>query len=132
MKWIPLEPTAEAPEKDALETEYRAGRELVPATLGAQHLFFKAGRKVYFIPYARITRVFRRVEIVNARMGCCNNGLPVENLVVCGEGEKELAQIRFTTERAGKAALEALQEACPNAQFGYVRDPEQTTAVRQV
>ena len=72
------------------------------------------------------------MELVNARMGCCNQGLPMESIVVCGAEEQELAQIRFGSERMSKALLAALEKACPQAKFGYERPPEQETAVRTV
>ena len=86
----------------------------------------------YYVPLAAIRRVFRRVEIVNARMGCCNNGLPMESVVLCGEAERELVQIRMQTERMSKALLAAIEKACPQAESGYVRDPGQKSAIRQL
>lgn len=133
MKFIPLEPTGEALEKEALEQEFCAGRELAPVRFGAQHFFFKVRRKIYYIPYEKITRCFRRVELVDARMGCCFTALDMENIVICGAEEQELAQIRLSGgERVGKVVLETLQEKCPQAQIGYVRDPEQKTCFRTV
>jgi len=132
VKYISLQTEAAAPEKAVLESEYENAAEFTPARIGDTHFFFRTGRKVYYISLAEITRCFRRVELINARMGCCNQGLPMESVVVCGEGEKELAQIRLASERMGKALLSALETACPNAQFGYVRAPDQTGAVRQI
>lgn len=132
MKFIPLVPMETVPEKEALEQEYLAGRELSPVRFGMQHFFFKNRRRVYYIPYTGITRCFRRVQLVDARMGCCFTGLDVENIVLCGAEEQEIAQIRFSNERVGKVVLETLQENCPNAQIGYVRAPEQKTCFRTV
>lgn len=132
MKFIALESKAAAAEPAALEREYAAAEEFIPAKLGDVHFFFKVRRKVYYLPLAAITRVFRRVELVGARMGCCNQSLPMESVVVCGEGERELAQIRVGTERMSKALLSALETACPQAQVGYVRAPDQESAVRQI
>ncbi len=132
MKFIALQAESTAPEKTALEAEYENAADFTPARIGQTRFFFKTGRKIYYIPLNEITRCFRRVELVNARMGCCNQGLPMESVVICGEGEKELAQIRLATERMGKSLLSALETACPEAQFGYVRAPDQTSAVRQI
>ena len=131
MKFTPLLKEAAA-DASALSQEYAEAEEFAPAKLGAAHFFFKVGRKVYYLPLAAITRCFRRVELVNARMGCCNQGLPMESIVVCGAEEQELAQIRFGSERMSKALLAALEKACPQAKFGYERPPEQETAVRTV
>ena len=131
MKFTPLIKEAAA-DPSALTQEYAEAEDFAPAKLGAAHFFFKVGRKVYYLPLAAITRCFRRVELVNARMGCCNQGLPMESIVVCGAEEQELAQIRFGSERMSKALLAALEHACPQAKFGYERPPEQETAVRTV
>lgn len=132
MKMISLQPDTAAADLAALESEYENAADYTPARIGETCFFFKAGRKVYYLPLAEITRCFRRVELVNARMGCCNQGLPMESVVVCGKGEKELAQIRLASERMGKALLSALETACPSAQIGYVRAPDQESAVRRI
>ena len=132
MKFIALQPEAEAADKTALEQEYEHAEEFAPARIGDTRFFFKVGRKVWYLPLASITRVFRRVELVNARMGCCNQGIPMESVVICGAEERELAQIRVGSERMSKALLEALSQRCPNAQIGYVRAENQKTAVRYV
>ena len=132
MKFISLQSESEAIEKSALEQEYEQAEDFAPAKIGATHFFFKVGRKVYYLPLTAVTRCFRRVELVNARMGCCNQGLPRESVVVCGAEEQELAQIRLATERMSKALLAALKKACPQAKIGYERPPEQESAVRTV
>lgn len=133
MKFIPLEPMDAVLDMAVLESEYSEGRELAPVRFGSQHFFFKVRRKVYYIPYEKITRCFRRVELVDTRMGCCMTGLDIENIVICGAEEQELAQIRFSGgERIGKVVLDTLQEKCPNAEIGYVRDPEQKTCFRTI
>ena len=131
MKFYPLQKDA-ASDAAVLEQEYAAGEDFTPARLGAANFFFKSGRNVYYIPCDAVTRCFRRVELVNARMGCCNQGIPMESIVICGAEEQELAQIRVGSERMSKALLEALGERCKNAQIGYVRSEDQKTAVRYV
>ena len=132
MKFISLQSESEAIEKSAVEQEYEQAEEFAPAKIGETQFFFKAGRKIYYLPLTEITRCFRRVELVNARMGCCNQGLPMESVVVCGAEEQELAQIRVATERMSKALLAALKKACPEAKIGYERPPEQESVVRTV
>ena len=116
----------------ALQAEYAAAEDYTPARIGTEHFFFRAGLRTYYLPLRSVRRVFRRVEIVNARMACCGNGLPMESIVLCGEGDAELVQVRMETERLSKALLAALEKACPEAESGYVRPPEQKTAVRHV
>ena len=131
MKFSPVL-SSERADDAALKAEYADAEDFTPARLGKAHLFFRTGLRVSYLPLDVVTRVFRRVEIVNARVGCCNNGLPMESVVLCGAEEQELVQIRLQSERMAKALLSALETACPNAQVGYVRDPEQKSAVRTV
>ena len=73
MKFIPLLQESAA-DDSALSQEYARAEEFAPAKIGETQFFFKAGRKIYYLPLTEITRCFRRVELVNARMGCCNQG----------------------------------------------------------
>ena len=131
MKFYPVLSNAAA-DAAVLKAEYAAAEDFAPARIGDTHLFFKSGLRTCYLPLDAIRRIFRRVEIVNARMGCCNNGLPMESVVLCGEGEQELVQIRMQTERMSRALLSALEKACPQAASGYVRDPEQKSAIRRI
>lgn len=132
MKFRSVLQTDTVPDEAALKAEYAAAEDFTPARIGARHFFFKSGFRTCYVPLSAITRVFRRVEIVNALVGCCNNGMPMESIVLCGAEEKEIVQVRLQTERMSKALLAALEKACPNAASGYVRDPDQKTAIRHV
>ena len=130
MKYTPVLASEQPVEASALKAEYAAAEDFTPARLGEKHLFFRTGLRMSYLPLSAVTRVFRRVEFIGARVGCCENGIPMESIVLCGEGERELVQIRLQSERMSTALLEALEHACPNAEIGYVRDPEQKSAVR--
>lgn len=115
MKYYPLTETV----SDAvLDEEYKAGREIGPVTLGETCLFFKIKRKVSYIPYADITRAFRRVQLVGMKMCCGKGDLEVENIVICGSGDKELAMIQLPGARAGIIMLEELEKRVPGIQIG--------------
>jgi len=105
----------------ALQAEYNAGRTIGNVRLGAEYLFFKEKRKVYYIPYAAITRCFRRVLLVQTKMCCGKGNLEVENLVICGESG-ELAQIQMPGERAGKIMLEEIARLAPHVQIGRPKE----------
>jgi hypothetical protein len=115
MKFQPLSKGYEIPGN--AEEEFRSSRAIGPVRIGAETFYFKKGRTAYFIPYENITRVFRRVLLVPAKMGCCAGDLPVEHIVIC-DGSGELAQIQLPGEKAGKALLEELKKLIPDAQFG--------------
>lgn len=115
MKFYPLE-SAQA-EPDELASEYNAAREVGKLRLGELRLYFRAGRKIYYIPYKNIRRCFRRVQLVPAKLCCGKGDLEVENLVICGDSG-ELAQIQLPGTRAAKILMEDLQKRIPEAEFG--------------
>ena len=101
---------------EALKEAYANAHVIGSLRIGDAALFFRAGMKTYYIPYSDVTRCFRRVQLVPARMCCGRGDLAVENLVICS-GETELAQIALPGEKAGKAALEELKKRIPQAVF---------------
>ena len=118
MKFNPI--TTENTDVAALKEEYAAGRVIGNVHLGTQHLFFKEKRKLYYIPYADMTRCFRRVMLVQTKMCCGKGNLEVENLVVCAESG-EVAQIQLPGERAGKILLEEIAKLAPHVQIGRAK-----------
>ena len=111
-------PLTEARIDDAvLRNEYRSGRAIGVIRLGESVLFFRAKLKTYYVPYSGITRVFRRVQLVPARMCCGRGDLSIENLVICGRDEAEIAQIQLPGDRAGKALIEELKMRIPDIPF---------------
>jgi hypothetical protein len=117
MKFYPLEENQPQAEAKQLESEYTAAREIGKIRLGEQRLYFRSGRKVYYIPYANVRRCFRRVMLVPAKLCCGKGDLEVENLVLCGDSG-ELAQIQLPGTRAAKILMEELKILIPEAEFG--------------
>ena len=113
--------TSEHNNAAALQAEYASGRVIGNVHLGAEFLFFKEKRKVYYIPYADMTRCFRRVLLVQTKMCCGKGNLEVENLVVCSENG-EVAQIQLPGERAGKILLEEIVKIAPHVQIGRAKE----------
>ena len=118
MKFYPLT-TELAPE--VVAAGYKEGREIGKSRLGAKALYFRDKLKVYYIPYEDISRVFRRVLLIPAKMCCGKGDFEVENIVICS-GERELAQIQLPGERAGKIMLEDLSKRAPQAEVGKPKD----------
>ena len=115
MRFFPLAGTAA--DDAALKTEYKAGRPIGAVRLGETRLYFRARRKIWYVPYECVTRAFRRVMLVSARMCCGRGNLSVENLVLCGAEDQEIAQIQLPGERAGKILLEELKKKMPGIPF---------------
>lgn len=114
MKFYPLTTAAE---EAVLKNEHSAGRAIGNVQLGDSYLFFKEKRKVYYIPYVDVTRVFRRVMMVQTKMCCGKGNLEVENLVICGQAG-ELAQVQLPGARAGVILLEEVAKRAPHVQIG--------------
>lgn len=121
MKYCPL--VSEEKDRNALESEYKGAREIGKVGLGELHLFFRSGRRIYYIPYRDVRRCFRRVQLVPARLFRFRGDLQVENLVVCGE-QGELAQIQLPGTRAAKDLMKELEQRIPEAEFGKPADPK--------
>lgn len=116
MKFIALD--GAALDAGLLEQDYRGAYQVGNVRLGESTFYFKGWGGVYFIPFTGITRCFRRVELVPARMCCGRGNLEIENLVIVGQDEQELAQISLPGARAGQALLEMLKQRLPHAAFG--------------
>lgn len=115
MKYYPL--TAPANDDGAVSQEYDSAREIGVVKLGESYLFFRKGRRIYYILYQDIKRYFRRVMAVPMKMCCGKGSLEVEHLVICSD-ERELAQIQLPGTRAAKALVEELKIKIPEAVYG--------------
>ena len=82
MKFRPVLPSDAAADDAVLAAEYASAEDFTPARVGTDHFFFRSGLRMYYLPLSAVRRVFRRVEIVNARVACCGNGLPMESVVL--------------------------------------------------
>lgn len=102
--------------QEELLSEYKSAREIGVVRLGETYLFFRKGRRAYYIPYADIRRCFRRVMLVPAKMCCGKGDLPVEHLVIYGDAG-ELAQVQLPGTRAAKGLIEELKIRIPHAEF---------------
>ena len=105
-------------DESQLDSEYKAAREIGKLKLGELRLYFRAGLKTYYIPYHSIHRMFRRVMAVPAKLCCGKGDFEIENLVICGEDDKELAQIQLPGTKAAKIVMDELKKRVPEAEFG--------------
>lgn len=120
MKFEPL--TLPVEDRAILQEGYRQAREIGSLRLGQENLYFRAGLKVYYIPYGDIRRYFRRVMQVPAKLCCGKGDFEIENLVICGESG-ELAQIQLPGARAARAVMECMAELAPDAAVGCSAEP---------
>lgn len=119
MKFEPL--TRPVEDEASLREEHRQAREIGNLRLGQENLYFRSGLKVYYIPYGDISRYFRRVMQVPAKLCCGRGNFEIENLVLCGESG-ELAQIQLPGAKAAKIVMERMAELAPDAVVGRVKE----------
>lgn len=105
-----------ATQKQDMEQDYKAGREIGIVRLGKEHLYFRRIRKIYYVPYTDIRRCFRRVMRVPAKLCCGRGDLEVENLVICTD-QGEVAQLQMPGAKAGKILLKELKDRMPDIAF---------------
>ncbi|MBR5742025.1 MAG: hypothetical protein IKX91_05655 [Firmicutes bacterium] len=122
MKLYPL--VTETDDPKALETEYKAAREIGKVRIGETALFFRVRLKTFYVPYSDVKRFFRRVHEIPLRTESFGGDLMIENLVVCGEGDKELIQVQLPGAKAAKILFEELRERMPDTPFGKPVDPQ--------
>ena len=115
MRFEPL--TSSTKDQSAVREEYDRARKFGKLRLGESCLFFKKGLKAYYIPYGEISRYFRRVMMVPAKLCCGRGDFKIESFVICGEAG-ELAQIQLPGERAAKAIMDCMAQLAPDAAVG--------------
>ena len=118
MKFYPLDTAAAQVGEEELNSEYKTAREIGKVKMGELRLFVKSGLKTYYIPYHDIRRMFRRVLAVPAKLCCGKGDFEIENLVICGADDKELAQIQLPGKKAAQILMEELKQRVPEAEFG--------------
>lgn len=116
MKFCPLN-CAEA-EAAVLRADHAEVREIGNIHLGRLYFYFRVRSRLYYLPYEALHRCFRRVELVRARMCCGKGNFEVENIVICGADDRELAQIQLPGAKAGKILLEEIALRAPHCIIG--------------
>ncbi len=110
---------------EAMEIEYKAAREIGIVRTGTETLFFRRKLKTYYIPYSEITRLYRKVYLVPAKMCCGSGDLAVENLIVCTPAG-QAAEIQLPGTRAAKILIEELKKLVPHAEFTKPAEEEKS------
>ena len=126
MKFYPLDEALAPVDEEELNKEYKTAREIGKVKMGELRLFVKSGLKTYYIPYHAVHRMFRRVLAVPAKLCCGKGDFEIENLVVCGADDRELAQIQLPGKKAAQILMEELKQRVPEAEFG--RPAQETPA----
>lgn len=102
---------------DEYTESYKTAREIGVIRYSDDTLFFKNRLKVYYIPFNEIHRCFRRVMGVPMKFCCGKGELAVENLVICDQNDREVAQIQLPGTKAAQILMEELKAKIPGALF---------------
>jgi len=108
--------TSSSAEKASLEADYKNGREIGIIRLGEKALFFRKHFKIFYVSYNELTRCFRRVLSVPAKLCCGKGEFVIENLVIY-TGETEAAQIQLPGTKAARILIEELKKKSPDTEF---------------
>lgn len=111
-----------------LRQEYDSGRAIGVIRLGKEHLLFKKMWKVYYMAYTDMDRVFRRVQLVPAKLCCGKGEFQIENLVLCHD-ENEVAMIQLPGLKAAEALMAELKKRAPHARFGKPETREEESTI---
>ena len=106
-----------------LSAEYKNAHAVGALRMADAGVFFRAGLKTFFIPYDSISKCFRRVMNVPAKMCCGRGNFSVESIVFADE-ERELAEVQLPGEKAAKAVFAELKERMPGIDFSAPARPE--------
>lgn len=121
MKFNPL--TTSEENMESLQTDYKDAQEIGKLRFGAERLYFRSARKIFYIPYTDIHRYFRRVMLVPAKLCCGKGNLAIEHLVICNDDDHELAQIQLPGSHAAKVLMERMSKLAPDAIVGRADGP---------
>lgn len=83
MRFFDLTRSGLSPDNEKLAQEFKTAHTVGVVSVGETCLFVKKGLKHYFIPYTHLSRAFRRVMLVPAKMCCATGELEVESVVLC-------------------------------------------------
>lgn len=113
MRFFDLTKTGLCPNKEQLKNEYQNSHHIGVVSVGDSCLFVKKGFKQYFIPYTHLSRAFRRVMLVPAKMCCATGELEVESVVLCTKTASESTKPVSDTTGALAASL---SQTTPNTE----------------
>ena len=122
MKFIPLDEITSDLNAGQLETDCKNAHQIGSISLGQHCLYLKKLFKTYYIPYSKITRAYRRVFLVPAKMCCASGNLEVQSIVL--ESSKgEIANVNLPGEKAVQILMEELKEKAPAAEYTCPEKP---------
>lgn len=122
MRFIPLDGITSDLSSNQFKTDFKSAHQIGSICLGQHCLYLKKLFKIYYIPYPKITRAYRRVFLVPAKMCCASGNLEVQSIVI--ESVKgELANVNLPGERAVQILMEELKEKAPGAEYTCPEKP---------
>jgi hypothetical protein len=106
--------------KDAvLDADFNAAQAVGRVKLGKDNLFFKTGFKWYAAPFKKITRIFRRMDMVYGKLCCGGRTYDVQMLVaILPDGREMEIHIGDDMNAQAEELYKAIQAAQPQILYG--------------
>ena len=103
----------------ALDADFGAAQAVGKVKPGKTALFFKTGFKWYAVPFERVTRIFRRMEMVYGKLCCGGRTYDIQMLVlVLSDGRELEIHIGDDMSRQAEELYGAMQAAQPQVLYG--------------
>lgn len=103
-----------------LDEEFAQSQPFGRIRVGQKHLFWKQTLRWYFLTIDQVERLYRRIEEVNGKTGCCSNDFSIHRLMVVKKGGEVLSLLigdslyRHEPERL----MDAISQRFPHLAFG--------------
>ena len=106
----------------ALDADFEAAAPFGKVKVGQHALYWKAVLRWRYARFAEIRRIYRRVEEVRGKTGCCSNDFSVHKLVLTDrDGNKQEVLIGESLYRhEPERLMEYLAEKHPEISYGKV------------
>ena len=119
MRTYPKEYVYTSGHNPALDEDFGIAQVYCKVRLGKKALFFKAGFKTYAVPFERVQRAFRRMDMVYGKLCCGGSTYDVQMLVlVLMDGTELEIHIGDDVQQLAEELFAALQAAQPQLQYG--------------
>ncbi len=104
---------------ETLDREFAEARTFSKIKPGETILFWKAGLRWYYIPFADVKRIYRQVEPVYGKLCCGGRSYLIERLILhCKDGRELPLHIGDDVKKQAEALLESLKKSHPELEYG--------------
>ena len=119
MRIYPKECMYTAGRDAALDADFDAARTCGKVKQGKDALFFKTGFRWYAVPFERVARIFRRMDMVYGKLCCGGRTYDIQMLVlILSDGRELEIHIGDDMNRQAEELYGAIKAAQPQILYG--------------